>query len=86
LALALTIASLLSAWVLRERLPELAIWLVADVVLVVISGTGVAEDVLNYARLAPLAGVGVALAAWVARSNSRRPSTGGSRRVEARAS
>ncbi len=67
LALVLTVASLLSAWVLRERLPELAIWLVADAVLVIIAGTGVAEDVLNYARLTPLAGVGIALAAWVAR-------------------
>jgi hypothetical protein len=66
LALVLTVASLLSAWVLRRRLPEVAIWLVADSILVIIAGTGVAEDVLNYARLTPLAGVGIALAAWVA--------------------
>ncbi len=62
----LTVASLLSAWVLRRRLPEIAIWLVADSILVIIAGTGVAEDILNYARLTPLAGVGIALAAWVA--------------------
>src|SRR4029077_17485655 len=37
-------------------------------------GTGVAEDILNYARLAPVAGVGIALAAWVARADSRRSS------------
>jgi len=74
LALVLTIASLVSAWVLRERIPELAIWLVADTVLVIIAGTGVAEDILNYARLAPVAGVGIALAAWVARTDSRRSS------------
>ena len=42
----------------------------ADVILVVIAGTGVAEDILNYARLAPLAGVGIALAAWVAHEES----------------
>jgi hypothetical protein len=66
LALVLTVASLLSAWVLRRRLPEVALWLLADSILVIIAGTGVAEDVLNYARLTPLAGVGIALAAWVA--------------------
>jgi len=74
LALLLTMTSLLSAWILRERLPELSIWLVADVVLLVIAGNGVAEDILNYARLTPLAGVGIALAAWTARSGSRPPS------------
>jgi hypothetical protein len=73
LALVLTVASLMSAWVLRERIPELAIWLVADVVLVVIAGTGVAEDVLNYARLVPVAGVGIALAAWAARGKPLVP-------------
>ncbi len=71
LALLLTLISLVSAWILRRRLPELALWLVADVILVVIAGTGVAEDVLNYARLAPLAGVGLALAAWVSHTESR---------------
>jgi hypothetical protein len=71
LALLLSAASLVSAWVLRQRLPELSLWLVADVVLVVVAGTGVAEDVLNYARLTPLAGVGSALAVWVARTDAR---------------
>ena len=73
LALLLTVASLVSAWILRERLPELALWLVADVILVVIAGTGVAEDLLNYARLTPMVGVGIALAAWVAHAESRPP-------------
>jgi hypothetical protein len=73
LALLLTVASLVSAWILRHRLPEVALWLVADVILVVIAGTGVAEDLLNYARLAPLAGVGIALAAWLAHQDSRGP-------------
>lgn len=73
LALLLTVASLTSAWILRHRLPEVALWLVADVILVLIAGTGVAEDILNYARLAPLAGVGIALAAWVAHQDG--PST-----------
>jgi len=76
LAIVLTAASLLSAWVLRRRLPEIAIWLVADSILVIISGTGVAEDVLNYARLTPLVGVGIALGAWVARDESRSRSPG----------
>jgi hypothetical protein len=76
LALLLTTASLVSAWVLRQRIPELAIWLTADVILVLIAGTGVAEDTLNYARLTPLAGVGVALAAWVERTDARaRPTS-----------
>ena len=74
LALVLTIASVISAWVLRHRLPELSIWLAADTVLLLIAGDGVAEDILNYARLTPLAGVGVALAVWVARSDRRVPS------------
>ena len=48
----------------------------ADSILVIISGTGVAEDVLNYARLTPLVGVGIALGAWVARDESRSRSPG----------
>jgi hypothetical protein len=70
LALVLTVASLLSAWILRHRLPELSLWLLADVVLVVIAGRGVAEDILNYTRLVPLAGVGIALAVSVPRSDA----------------
>jgi len=85
LAVLLTVVSLVSAWVLRHRLPEVAWWLVADVVLIAIAGTGVAEDLLNYARLAPLAGVGVALAAWVAHDESRR-STGATTGATTRAS
>ena len=59
-----------------RRFPELAVWLVADTVLVIIAGTGVAEDILNYAP-DPVAGVGIALAAWVARTDSRRSSPDG---------
>ena len=70
LAVLLTAASLVSAWILRHRLPELSLWLLADSILVLVAGRGVAEDILNYARLVPLAGVGIALAAWEARTRS----------------
>jgi len=73
LALLLTVLSLISAWILRQRLPEVALWLVADAILVAIAGTGVAEDILNYARLAPLVAVGATLAAWVVHTDARGP-------------
>lgn len=51
----LVVASLAAAWRLRRVLPELALWLLADVALVVTAATGVAEDPWNFTRLAPLA-------------------------------
>jgi hypothetical protein len=48
-------ASLLSAWQLRHRLPEVAWWLVFDAILVALSNRGVVERPFNIARVAPLA-------------------------------
>jgi hypothetical protein len=60
--LALVVASLVAAWRLRRPLPEVALWLVADVVLLVTAAAGVAEDAWNLTRLAPLAVPALALA------------------------
>jgi hypothetical protein len=70
-----TIASVLSAWVLRNRMPEIALWLLADTLLLMVASADVAADTLNYVRFAPLLGVGVALAAWEAHAESGTRST-----------
>jgi hypothetical protein len=72
LGAALVLASALAAYALRDLLPEIAVWLVAEIVLVVIAAGAVAEDTLNYARLAPLATIGVALAAWAVHASPAR--------------
>lgn len=67
-AVLLLAASVLAAWQLRHRLPELSVWLLADVALLVTAGVGVTERPLNIARVAPLALPAVALAFFDARS------------------
>jgi hypothetical protein len=62
LGLALFVGSLVAAWRLRHALPEIAIWLLADAILLVTAAVGVAEDTLNLTRLAPLAVPAIALA------------------------
>jgi hypothetical protein len=62
LGVALFAGSLLAAWQLRRLLPEIAIWLVADAILLVTAAIGVAEDTLNLTRLTPLAVPAIALA------------------------
>jgi hypothetical protein len=62
LGLALLAGSLVAAWQLRGVLPEVAIWLVADAILLVTAAVGVAEDTLNLTRLTPLAVPAIALA------------------------
>jgi hypothetical protein len=58
----LLVVSLVAAWRLRRPLPELALWLLADAILLVTAATGVAEDAWNLTRLAPLAVPALALA------------------------
>lgn len=61
----LLIVSLVAAWRLRRPLPELALWLVLDAILLVTAATGVAEDAWNLTRLVPLAVPALALAVTV---------------------
>ena len=62
LGLALLIGSLVAAWVLRDRLAEVAWWVILEAVLLVMSDEGVAERPLNLARVAAMAVPAVALA------------------------
>lgn len=73
LGFALFIGSLVAAWRLREVLPEIALWLVFDAILLVTAATGVAEDTLNLARLTPLAIPGIALAVGMHRARALSP-------------
>ena len=57
----LLVVSLACAWLLRARLPELSLWLVADAVLLVVSNEGVVGRAQNFARVAPLALAALAL-------------------------
>jgi hypothetical protein len=75
LAIVMTFGSLIAAWVLRNKLPVIAAWLTADVVLLIVSGTPIAEDLLNYPRVVPLAVPGMALAVLAARSRQTAPSS-----------
>jgi hypothetical protein len=68
-----TIGSLLAAHTLRHRLPEIAWWLLGDAALVLVTSPDVAADTLNYMRFAPLLGIGIALAVWVAHQQSATP-------------
>jgi hypothetical protein len=58
----LAVAGIGAAWVLRDRLPEISLWLLADVVLLTISNIAVVERGQNFARVAPLAMAALALA------------------------
>jgi hypothetical protein len=62
LGVLLLAASLGAAWSLRDRLPELSLWLLADVVLLIVSNEAVVGRAQNFARVAPLALVALALA------------------------
>jgi hypothetical protein len=72
LGAALLAASLLSAWTLRDALPEVSLWLLADVALLVTADAGIVDRPLNYARVVPLAVPAIALAAGLMRHHSRR--------------
>jgi hypothetical protein len=52
---ALLLMSLAAAWVLRDRLPELSWWLLADLALLTIVNANVVLRPFNFARIAPLA-------------------------------
>jgi hypothetical protein len=62
LGVALAAGSLLAAYLLRHTVPEVALWLVAETVLVVISSREISSDLLNYFRVAPLTVPGLAFA------------------------
>ena len=81
LGFALFIGSLAAAWRLRHVLPEIAIWLGLDALLLVTAATGVAEDTLNLARLTPLAIPGIALAIGMHRSTWPPPTAGDDQRT-----
>ena len=85
LGLALLGASLVAAWMLRRRLPEVAVWVLFDAALLVCSDEGVAERPLNLARVAAMAlpAIGLALVAERhAASRSARPAMAGDGRRE----
>ena len=81
LGFVLFIGSLAAAWRLRHVLPEIAIWLGLDALLLVTAATGVAEDTLNLARLTPLAIPGIALAIGMHRSTWPPPTAGDGQRT-----
>jgi hypothetical protein len=81
LGFVLFLGSLAAAWRLRHVLPEVAIWLGFDAVLLVTAATAVAEDTLNLARLTPLAIPGIALAVGVGRARTASPTTRGGQRT-----
>ena len=58
----LTVASLAAAWMLRDRLPEISLWLLAEAALLVVSSEAVVSRGQNFARVAPLALTAIALA------------------------
>jgi len=60
--LGLLVLSLMAAWTLRHRLPEVAVWVLLDALILVMSDEGVAERPLNLARVAAMALPAVALA------------------------
>jgi hypothetical protein len=62
LGLGLLVASLAAAWTLRRRLPEVAVWVLLDALILVMSDEGVAERPLNLARVAAMAVPAIALA------------------------
>jgi len=70
LGFVLFLGSIAAAWRLREALPEIALWLVLDAVVLVTAATGVAEDALNLARLTPMAVPAIALAVGMHRARS----------------
>ena len=70
LGVALLVASVAAAWRLREALPEITLWLVADALLLITAATGVVEDTWNVPRLAPLAVPGMVLAITMPRRSA----------------
>jgi hypothetical protein len=72
LGAALLVASVISALILRRGLPELSLWLAADLVLLVTADAGIVDRPLNFARVVPLAVPALALAVGVTRRDSRR--------------
>jgi hypothetical protein len=58
----LFVGGLGAAWALRDRLPELSLWLVADCALLVVADESVVGRAQNFARVAPLALTALALA------------------------
>ena len=68
----LAVAALAAAWLLRDRMPELSLWLLAETALLVVSNEAVASRGQNFARVAPFAMAALALAvAHAARPRSR---------------
>ena len=67
----LVLAALAAAQMLRDRLPELSLWLLAETGLLIVANDGVVTRAQNFARVAPLAMATFALS--VAICISRRP-------------
>lgn len=65
--------SLAAAWVLRDRLPELSLWLLADGALLIVSNVAVVGRAQNFSRVAPLAVSAIALAVAVRLSPRAQP-------------
>lgn len=67
--------SLTAAWILRDRLPEVSLWLLGDAVLLTIADEGIVSRAMNFARVAPMAVPAMALAvALVMAARSERES------------
>ncbi len=62
LGMVLLAASGIAAWMLRDRLPELSLWLLADAFLLIVSNEAVVARAQNFARVAPFALAALALA------------------------
>ena len=68
---------LAAAWLLRNRLPELSLWLLAETALLVVSNEAVASRRQNFARVAPFAMAALALAVAHEARQRARPLPGG---------
>ena len=70
--------SLVAAWRLRERLPELSVWLCLDVVMLIVANDTIVSRILNSARVIPLAVPAIAITFALERRERgvRSPSAG----------
>ena len=71
----LVLAALAAAQILRDRLPELSLWLLAEAGLLIVSNDGVVTRAENFARVAPLAMAAFVLsvAICISRRSTIRP-------------
>lgn len=73
LGLVLLGGSLMAAWTLRRPLPEVSLWLLADLVVLVTADAGIVDRPFNFARVVPMAVPAIALAFGLIRTSGTGP-------------